>query len=562
MTRGPYLQHAEDGVVVAWYTGAPGEGRVRFFSDAGATGEAVAPAGTTRREATLRGLVPGLRYSYRVFSPLGPLASTSGEVEFSFRAPDSGVLRFVAFGDCGSGTADQYAVAQALRSESLLPDLVMIVGDVVYSPFDATSYDTKFFAPYGALLPQVPFYALLGNHDYEFEGGRPFFEVFSLPRNGPAGLAPESSYWLERAGVQMIVHDTNQAAATLRQQSIPWQAALARRPATFRLVFQHHPMYSSGPNFPEIPSPQLRELLGPVYSSSGIDVVFNGHDHLYERTRPIDGVVYVTTGVGGAALYPRAATNSFTAAFANDRHGYSYVEVSGRTLWLRQMDTAGVRYDALELTKPVTAADPLLSFAGAGAPPRGWSAPGYDDAGWREAARGAGRLLARRGFDVARPAAVSEAVLRVSGVSDYRVRLNDVEVARGGLTGDALESFTIPGALLREGRNALAIEGFSAGPDAARPSLELALVSPAPRQPAAAPIQPATSRSTRSAITRARSSLEDSAITLITGSVLDARRMNQPSSSRTFTPSRRSSGLPAHASRARRRTIGTCSDGQ
>jgi hypothetical protein len=481
MTRGPYLQHADDGVSVTWYTAAPGEGRVRFFSDSGLTGEAVAPAGTARREATLRGLVPGLRYSYRVFSPRGQLTSMSGELEFTFRAPDTGVLRFVAFGDSGSGTADQYAVAQALQREPTLPDLVMIVGDVIYSPFAATSYDTKFFAPYSALLPQVPFYALVGNHDYEFEGGRPFFDVFSLPRNGPLGLAPESSYWLEREGIQLIVHDTNQSPALLRQLSIPWHSRVALRPATFRLVFQHQAMYSSGPSATEFPAPQLVELLAPVYTASGVDVVFNGHEHFYERTRRMGGVVYVTTGAGGAPLYPRAATNSFTAAFANDRHGYSYVEVSGRTLRLRQMDTAGVRYDAFELTKPVTAADPLLSFAGAGAPPRGWSAPGYDDAGWREAASGAGRLLARRGFDVARPAAVSEAVLRVSGVSDYRVRLNEVEVARGGLTGDALESFTMSATLLREGRNALAIEGFSAGPEAAKPSLELTLVSKAPR---------------------------------------------------------------------------------
>ena len=71
--------------------------------------------------------------------------------------------------------------------------------------------------------------------------------MFSLPRNGPAGLAPESSYWLERAGVQMIVHDTNQSIATLRQQSLPWHTALARQAPTFRLVFQHHTLYSSGP---------------------------------------------------------------------------------------------------------------------------------------------------------------------------------------------------------------------------------------------------------------------------------------------------------------------------
>jgi hypothetical protein len=483
MTRGPYLQHADDGVAVAWYNDAPGEGRVRFFSDAGATGEAVAPAaaGTTRREATLRGLVPGARYSYRVYSPLGPLVSSSGDVEFSFRAPEPGVLRFVVFGDSGTGSPEQHAVARAIAAEAPAPDFVMIVGDVVYPPFDTSSYDTKFFAPYATLLPQVPFYAAVGNHDYEFQGGRQFFEVFTLPRNGPASLAPESSYWLERAGALLIAHDTNQSTALLRSQSIPWHTELARRPATFRLVFHHHSMYSSGPNFGEHPSPQLRALLAPVYSATGVDIVFNGHDHLYERTRPIGGVIYVTTGTGGAELYARTATNAFTLAFANDRHGYTHVELSGRTLRLRQMDTAGRGYDALALTKAVSASDPLRSFAGAGAPPRGWTGTGFDDSEWPQASVAAGRLRARRDFDVARPASVSEVVLRVEGASDYRVRLNDVEVARGDAADATRAALSVPARLLREGKNALALEGFSAGTDPVPPSLELVLVSRGPR---------------------------------------------------------------------------------
>ena len=76
---------------------------------------------------------------------------------------------------------------------------------------------------------------------------------------------------------------------------------------------------------------------------------------------------------------------------------------------------------------------------------------------------------------------MSEAVLRVRGASDYRVLLNDVEVARGGLAGDdAPASFSVPATLLRAGRNALALEGFVRG-ETAKPSLELVLVEAAPR---------------------------------------------------------------------------------
>jgi 3',5'-cyclic AMP phosphodiesterase CpdA len=236
----------------------------------------------------------------------------------------------------------------------------MIVGDVHQPPptgaspppGGAAAYASSFFEPYRTLLPAIPFYAVLGNHDYEVEKGRAFLDVFTLPRNGPPGLVPESSYWLERAGALMIAHDTNQGPATLEARCAPWHAEVAARPAVFRLVFQHHPLYSSGPNGASEPSGTLRERLAPLYSRTGVDVVFSGHDHLYERTRPIGGVVYVTTGAGGGALYPRTTDNAFTAAFVNDRHSYTFLEVQGRTLLLRQTDTSGRTIDSLTMTKP------------------------------------------------------------------------------------------------------------------------------------------------------------------------------------------------------------------
>jgi len=460
ITRGPYLQHSDEGLAVTWYTEATGEGRVRFFSDADQTGEAMAPGGASRHEATLKGLAPNTRYSYRLYSPSGPLTAASGEVEFAFRAPDPNAMRFVAFADCGSGSGAQQALARAIAAEPVAPQFVMLAGDVVYPPADAAGWDERFFAPYRALLPVLRFYAVAGNHDFEVLGGRLFYDFFTLPRNGPPGLAPESSYWLERGGALVIAHDTNQFAPVLRQHALPWHTEVARRQATFRIVVQHHSLFTSGPNFMESPVPELRQLLAPLYTATGVDLVLAGHDHFYERTRPIGGVVYVTTGAGGASLYPRVTQSDFTAAFANDRHSYTYVDVSGRTLTLRQMDLEGRTIDAATLTKAVAFADPLLAEA--------------------ELARGPGRLHAQRAFALDRAREPAEAVLRVRGLSDYRVRLNGVEVARGGAEA-GVAAFSVPARALRAGENALALEGFSAGPGAVAPGLELMLVSSSPR---------------------------------------------------------------------------------
>jgi hypothetical protein len=493
MRRGPYLQHAEGGVTVVWYTDSPTEGRVGWLVDEQTTGEVVSSAGlATRHEATISALRPGARYTYRVYSAKGLLAALEGAVEFSFRAPPPDVLRLVVFADSGEASAGQNAVARAIEAEDVPPDLVLIVGDVNQPPpSDASSplpageapYDVRFFAPYRTLLPVIPFYAALGNHDYdaEVDYGRAFLDVFTLPRNGPPGRTPESAWWLERAGVQMIVHDTNQSPAIVREEFEPWHKEVTRRPATFRFAFQHHPLFGSGPNATLFPSGVLRGILPPLYSHTGIDVAFNGHDHLYERTKPVGGVVYVTTGAGGATLYPRTTKNGFTAAFVNDRHSYTYVEVRERTMLLRQMDTDRQRIDALEITKPVVASDTLRAFAGAGSPPRGWDEAAFDDSSWPEAGPTAyaSALRARRSFDLRRRGDAGEAFLRVRGARDFVVRLNGVVVARGG--GEPEAAFPVPLPLLRSGANTLALEGTVDGTEGAPPSLELSLVSSPPR---------------------------------------------------------------------------------
>jgi hypothetical protein len=265
--------------------------------------------------------------------------------------------------------------------------------------------------------------------------------------------------------------------SSLVEEAVPWHEEVARRPVAFRLAFQHHPLYGSGPNAALFPTGPLRDVLAPLYARTGVDVAFNGHDHLYERTKPIGGVVYVTTGAGGAALYPRATENEFTAAFANDRHGYTYVEVRGRTLSLRQMDEDGHRVDALQIAKPVAGSDALRAFFGAGSPPRGWEEPAFDDAGWPEARPTgfASSLRARRRFELTRDGDTVEAVLRVRGATSCVVRLNGVEVARD--LGGADAEYAVPPALLRRGTNVLALEGVVHGSGGPAPSLELLVLS-------------------------------------------------------------------------------------
>jgi 3',5'-cyclic AMP phosphodiesterase CpdA len=344
MVRGPYLQWAADaGVTVTWYQDVGVESRVDWRVEGGSWQEAPSTGGASLRyEAVLADLRLAARYDYRVRGGTGgPLPDATGRTEFSFRTPRPDAVKLAFMGDTGSGEPNQRAVATRLATEDPPPDGVMIVGDVVYPHGEDAGYDGQFFAPYRALLSAIPFYAALGNHDCETSGGAPLLAVFTLPRNCPSSLAPESAYWIERAGVLTIVHNTNLPAATLRDVALPWHAAIARRAAVFRLAVLHHPPFSSGPNAKDPPTPTVRALLPPALSASGVDLALSGHEHFYERTRPIDGVVYVVTGNGGYELYPRATVNAFTAAFDNTVYGYTTVEVQGRQLALRHTAADG-----------------------------------------------------------------------------------------------------------------------------------------------------------------------------------------------------------------------------
>jgi 3',5'-cyclic AMP phosphodiesterase CpdA len=516
ITRGPYLQAAAPGSVsVVWYTDVADGGALHWRVDGGPWREARASAAGLRHEALIADLDPEAEYEYRLADAGGALLSAGAAQSFAFQAPPVGGLELAAFGDCGAASPEQYAVAQAVERHRPSPDSVLLLGDVVYPHGADADYDARFFAPYARLLPRLPFLAVIGNHDLETGAGRPYLDVFSLPRNGPTGLAPETAYSFDRGGVHFVAHDSNLPEAALRDVAAPWHVADARASAArFKLAALHHSPYSSGENSVSAQSALVRALVTPLFARTGVDLVFAGHDHTYERTRPIEGVVYVTSGAGGYALYPRVAVHDYTEVFYNARHSFSAVSVQRRVLRLDQLDADGCRVDSLALDKPVAEGDLWRVLPGAAAPPADWARPEFDDRAWRAAAAGFGygapdvtttladmpgaylSLYARIAFDLPNAAVVDDVLLRLRYDDGFVAYLNGVEVARRNVPAsqgartpasaahapEPFESLSLPRHALRSGRNVLALEGHNAGPSDASFVLapELTLLSADP----------------------------------------------------------------------------------
>jgi hypothetical protein len=138
------------------------------------------------------------------------------------------------------------------------------------------------------------------------------------------------------------------------------------------------------------------------------------------------------------------------------------------------MDVAGLRLDAMTMTRAVAFGDSLRVDTALGDPPRGWTAADFDDSGWGRASHAAGRVRARSAF-VGPREPPDDAFLRVRGVSDYEVWLNGEPVARRAA--GPTHAVALDPRRLRRGWNVLALEGFREADDATPEGVELVLVS-------------------------------------------------------------------------------------
>jgi 3',5'-cyclic AMP phosphodiesterase CpdA len=265
-----------------------------------------------------------------------PLLAPPGR---SGSAPDR--LHFLATADSGSGDVHQMAVGQRMgEAHRRSPvDLVIMAGDNIYPSGDLALVEGTFRRPYSALLQAgVPFHAVLGNHDIRIANGE---RQIVFPPFGMEGRW----YTLRRGPVQFFMLDTNVNAPWQHQR--PWlQKALAASTAPWKVVVGHHPIHSAG-FYGDDPVAIAR--LTPLFRRYGVQLYINGHDHNYERTRPIDGTTFLTVGNGGAHL--RAVLPNDNTARALSTYGFAEVSATPDRLRIDAWDSQGRRIDQAELLR-------------------------------------------------------------------------------------------------------------------------------------------------------------------------------------------------------------------
>lgn len=357
----PYLQAVgPDAATVMWETGQGGQSLVRYGParlgdvepnlERRATGRS--EAGTHR--VRLEGLSPATPYFYQVRLPDG---SWGEALSFQTAPSPADVVRPVGFavvGDSQNNPAVWGRISAGVWAQR--PEFLVHAGDLVGTGQRTGEWREEFFAPAAGLLARVPMFSVLGNHENDAEN---YYRYTDTP-------APHHRYAMRWGAAAFYFLDSNRDCTAGSEQYEWLEWALAACDAPWRFVVLHHPPITSdendyGDTYKAL-SPRgdgrVADLI-PLFERHGVDVVFFGHIHSYERSWPVRGgrvdhargVTYLQVGGAGGGLERPAPTRSwFTAALRSDHH-YATVAIAGERMEVSVFDQHGQRFDHVQIDK-------------------------------------------------------------------------------------------------------------------------------------------------------------------------------------------------------------------
>jgi hypothetical protein len=252
----------------------------------------------------------------------------------------NGSVRFVVIGDTGTGTGKQHELAEVLfRYRQAFPfEFVLMMGDNMYGSEKTVDYKSKFEDVYRPLLDQkVKFYAALGNHD---DSNQRFYEFFNMEG--------QEYYRFTKRNVSFYSLNSNY----MDKKQIDWlNEKLASDTSEWKVAYFHHPPYSSGAAHGS--DTKLREIVEPIFLKNGVNVVFCGHEHFYERIKPQKGVYYFISGSGGKLRKGDVKKGSSLTEKAFDTDlSFILIEVAGDQMYFQVISRTGETVDSGVIARP------------------------------------------------------------------------------------------------------------------------------------------------------------------------------------------------------------------
>ena len=251
-------------------------------------------------------------------------------------------VKFAVIGDSGTGSSSQYKIAERMiAAHTKFPfELVLMLGDNLYGGSGPKDFSKKFESPYKPLLDSgTKFYASLGNHDNPNER---YYKGFNMNGERYYTFKPKA-----KGNVRFFALDSNY----MDKPQVQWlEKELAASGSDWKICFFHHPIYSSGGAHGS--DVQLRAQLEPLFLKYGVDAVFAGHEHFYERIKPQKGIYYFTSG--GAAKLREGdvkARSELTAKAFDSGYHFMLVELTKDALDFQVISDAARTVDAGSLAR-------------------------------------------------------------------------------------------------------------------------------------------------------------------------------------------------------------------
>jgi acid phosphatase type 7 len=306
--RAPYLQMpTSHSMLVRWQTNAEVDGKVRFGTRPDQLDHIVAEKHPeTLHSVELDGLSPDTRYYFAVDGLAKNSTSDSSTPRWFRTLPVAGSprpVRLWVMGDSGDAGPKANEVRDAAMNWIAAHprpgypdfDVWLALGDIAYTAGTNKEFQESLFGTYAPQLRDHPLWPVYGNHD---DRRWTYFRVFTLPEKGEAGGVPsgtEHYYSFNYGQVHIIVLDSMDSSRAPDGAMAQWlKRDLAQDKSRWRIAAFHHPPYSKGTHNSDNSHDsrgrmtEMRENIVPILEAGGVDLVLNGHSHMYERSYLLD----------------------------------------------------------------------------------------------------------------------------------------------------------------------------------------------------------------------------------------------------------------------------------
>ena len=302
-----------------------------------------------RFTAELNSLKSGTRYHYQVGSPKNH--SWSDPSTFDTQAENIQNFSFVWFGDthCFPDSGKLVSLADKQNPDA---SFYAIAGDVVSTGLNRDDWD-KLFQYSGDVFARNPLMPVPGNHDRQDGlGAQLYYDLFSLPKNGPPRVEEESSYSFEYGNALFLMID---ATSEVSDHTAWIEDKLSSSKATWKFAIFHFPPY----NFEE-PYADIQEAWVPLFDKYHVDMVMGGHIHYYMRSHPMNkgkvvdsfdkGTVYAIS-ISIPSRHDSMTEEPYAVKQFDNGYFYQRMEIKGNVLTYSAVDTSGAVRDEFKIRK-------------------------------------------------------------------------------------------------------------------------------------------------------------------------------------------------------------------